>query len=116
MVAVCHNKNYNDFYFKKLDTEFDLVDVAYVDTNDLEEAYTLTNSINCHWSENDLLWVHDESKKLSDADINYRRSTSVGDVMFLGPSIDPDSWNCFVVTPEGFQRLPVTNISRLFNV
>ena len=72
----------------------ELIHVANVNTEDLNVAYELTNSIYCHWSNNELDWIHSEVKN----NIDVSRSTSVGDYMHTD-----DGW--YLVDSVGFTRL-----------
>lgn len=52
----------------------DYVLVAVVESEDLDEAYMLTNSIHCPWTENEQVVCH----------VPEARSTSIGDALLFG--------------------------------
>ena len=71
MIRVYHNAKFLDCGLTVHIPEIeDLTLVAVVDTNDLEEAYKLTNHIDHKW------WLNNEVVKVKES-----RSTSVGDIM-----------------------------------
>ena len=71
MISVYHKIKSDYFTAAKKFVAQEFTLVAKVDTDDLEEAYRLTNTINCSWWENEGV----------EAIITKTRSTSVGDVM-----------------------------------
>lgn len=89
MVKVYHNRNFSNYMLdKKMPTSNDLTLVAEVDTDNLDVAYTLTNSIDEYWWDNDGV----------DAIVTHTRSTSCGDVMNVG-----DDW--YIVASVGFEKI-----------
>lgn len=108
MIEVYHNL---DADFWDLPKNFDinrLVKVAAINTNDLDLAYRLTNSIDTHWSEHSLEYINPLSKPTPDMDvdklIHYVRSTSIGDVVKL---IDGDSFTWFGCAKFGWEEINV---------
>jgi hypothetical protein len=73
MIKVYHQMD-RDFRFQELNDGFQgkFCHVADVETNDLEESYFLTNSVNCPW------WVN---KGVEKHIAEPCRSTSVGDAL-----------------------------------
>lgn len=63
--------------------------VADVETDDLDQAFELTNTIHCHWVDNRGVTVHGDPR---------HRSTSVGDMLEQDGTL-------FIVSPLGFKRL-----------
>ena len=102
MIAVYHNRNFLMFPFEE--HPFDLVPVAYVDTDNLEDAFKLTNTIDSHWSKNDFNWIHERAQIPCRENVDYCRSTSVGDVLYKMES--PDEWIGYQVDSVGFSPLP----------
>lgn len=74
--------------------------VAVVDTDDLEEAFRLTNSIDCPWQENSGV----------DSMLESARSTSVGDVM-----VD-DNDKVWLVAGMGFTEVEWDDGNGMFKV
>ena len=72
MITVFHNK---DFMSGEKIEACNLKKVAEVNTDNLEEAFQFTNSIECLWTENFA------DGRLGTAFVEKCRSTSVGDVM-----------------------------------
>jgi len=73
MIAVYHNKNFLDSKYQfgeAVPTDEELELVAYVNTDEIETAFMLTNHIECAW------WENREVKAVK----TEVRSTSVGDV------------------------------------
>lgn len=90
MIKVLHNKKFLEYSYKEckeISREL-LTQVAVIDTDDLEKAFYLSNTIEHSWTENER--VSAVSKKL--------RSSSTGDVL-----IKDDE--AFIVVPMGFQKI-----------
>lgn len=87
MITVYHNHNPRLEIQSDFDACDNLIKVAQVDTDDLEEAFALTNSIDHPWTENAQVR----------AEPGRHRSTSVGDVM----EQDGDR---FIVDTIGFRK------------
>jgi hypothetical protein len=76
----------------------DFIEVATVDTDDLEEAFRLTNSINSSWTENSEITLTEKGKQMV-RDNGGLRSTMVGDVFTINVV------NFHVVDMFGFKEL-----------
>jgi len=87
MISIFHNQKFLSYEMTKKINSDDLVLVAEVDTDDLEEAYKLTNHIDCNWSNN---------KKVKT--IQRSRSTSMGDVLIYNNQR-------YVVAMFGFEKI-----------
>ena len=92
MIIVYHNSNFTDYYFRGVDElPADLLTkVAEVDSNDLEEAFELTNHIEHNWTENE------EVTPL----ISNPRSTSCGDIMEIDGKF-------YIVASCGFKKINI---------
>ena len=77
--------------------------VATVDTSNLETAYTLTNSIDRWWGENDGLKFHGSHEH----GMAGCRSTSVGDIAVVGTEQADGStkYETFLVAMCGFTKI-----------
>lgn len=84
MIYVCHAKSFRDGTLAEMDgpaaihnliMSGDYQVVAKVDTDDMEAAFELTNSIHNHWTENRGVEVYGTKE---------RRSTSCGDLVLVG--------------------------------
>jgi len=98
MITVYHNPDFIDLTFSKnigleVNKHLDnLKEIAQVDTDDLNEAFKLTNNIEHDWTENDKVEVIGTQ---SDHYPHGFRSTSVGDCM-------EHNGQLYVVAPIGF--------------
>lgn len=75
--------------------------VAIVATTSLDEAYELTNSIECPWTQAG-------NSKVAVTGDDRKRSTDVGDLMIVdaGATDSASGWNCrYVVASTGFAKL-----------
>jgi len=98
MIKVLHNKNFLNFALCFDEKELlekitnmpmtDLTEVAHVDTDNLDEAFRLTNHIDSDWSTNEKV-----------ATIAKSRSTSVGDILQLNGQF-------WMVANIGFVKIP----------
>lgn len=75
------------------DPDFDYRKAAEVCTNDLDDAYMLTNSIDCGWWQNDLVKA---------VPLASRRSTSMGDML-----VDTADGRRYTVATFGFEEFTV---------
>ena len=91
MIRILHNSEFLNYWRVKTVGLGDCVPVADVDTDDLDEAYSLTQNLHRNWVFNEGV------ARLGDAP-GYR-STSVGDLMARGDSV-------YVVEEAGFRKLP----------
>lgn len=89
MIKVFHNKNHHFDVKSDPDACVNLVEVAQVDTDKLEEAYRLTNSFERPWMANPKV----------QATPGRHRSTSVGDVL------EREGGDRFIVDVFGFTRV-----------
>lgn len=97
MIKVFHNAKFMDYYLNKDALKnTSTVLAATVKTNDLEEAFRLTNHINNDWQENEGV----TSSGLS------RRSTSVGDIL-----VEDSKYH--VVESCGFRELSAEEVSSI---
>ena len=100
MIRVYHNVRFLDrpswqWSCQAFPMPVDLYEVAEVATNNLEEAYHLTQNIDQPWIINDGVGA-----KAKD-DGSYRhRSTSCGDIMMR------EDGSAYIVSSCGFQRVP----------
>lgn len=96
MIQVFHNDKFLAYEMTNTVNLKDLTLVAEVDTNDLEEAFKLTNHIDCNWSDNKTVKT-----------INPSRSTSMGDVLVK------DNQR-YVVSDFGFEKLSNGRYNRYY--
>ena len=94
MITVYHNPNFIELTFKqdiavRVKEHLDILqEVAEVDTDDLNEAFKLTNHIDSDWMDN---------YEVTPVNGNHR-STSVGDCMEKDGQL-------YVVAPVGFEEV-----------
>jgi len=99
MIGVYHKNGHGKRFFELMEDEpynpedFNLI--AKVDTDDLEEAYMLTNHIDHDWTGNKKI------KMFTPDSFKGNRSTSVGDVMILNRT------QMFEVATAGFNDITV---------
>lgn len=101
MIKVYHNQNFLTYSMTKSLEQILLGLVATVKTDDLEEAFRLTNNIDDIWTKNPEVTSH----------TSRPRSTSVGDVMLKDLNCLGGAW--YVVESLGFRQLTEEEASKL---
>jgi len=100
MIAVWHNDKFTDYGFGKGTLKgVTIHQVAQVATDELEEAYRLTNNIDTCWIENPEVTPIGITGEAA-------RSTSVGDVLFLNDK-------GYVVESFGFREIPREELTQV---
>ena len=91
-ITVYHSTNPRMLFSEIIPAASDLVQVAVVETSDLDDAYRLTNHIDCDWRTN---------SEVKTFRLGNVRSTSCGDVMELNNEF-------FMVAEVGFTKITLT--------
>lgn len=90
MIKVIHNNDFINSAFTEKVEAAKLNEVAVIDTNDLNEAFTLTQNINSSWT------VLPQVK----TDLKECRSTSAGDVLIKDGKF-------FLIAIAGFKKIDI---------